>query len=59
VILSSAESKLNFFEIANQFLNDIYDEARNLVKFPPHNESCAKVQTIRLSGASDFVKAEH
>jgi len=52
----SAESKLNLFEIANKFLNDIY-EARNLVKFPPHNESYAKVQTIHLSGGNDFVKA--
>jgi len=54
----SAESKLNLFEIANKFLNDIY-EARNLVKFTPHNKSYTKAQTIHLSGANDFVKAEH
>jgi len=54
----SAESKLNFFEIANKFLNDIY-EARNLVKFPPHNKSYANAQSIcYMSGANDFVKAE-
>jgi len=53
----SAESKLNLFEIANKFLNDIY-EARNLVKFPLILNPI-KAQTIHLSGANDFVKAEH